>query len=140
MITNGLRFRVGVSLLLGLIWTSAALGDGSLFPGAQYAAGDGPASAAIGDLNGDQVSDLAVANRGSFQTFDGKLSVLLGVGDGTFAAAVYYATVSGRCPSYGRSLAGVSVYRVGVNRNGFRRWNEQVRVGLLQRIRDGHDA
>ena len=39
MITDGFRFRVGVSLVLGLIWTSAAVGDGPLFPGAQYDAG-----------------------------------------------------------------------------------------------------
>ncbi len=61
MITNGFRFRVGMSLVLGLIWTSAAVGDGPLFPGAQYAAGNDPSSAVIGDLNGDQVPDLAVA-------------------------------------------------------------------------------
>ncbi len=31
MITNRLHLRVGLSLLLGLIWTSAAVGDGPLF-------------------------------------------------------------------------------------------------------------
>ena len=87
MSTHGFQFRVGVSLVLGLTWASAALGDRPLFPGAQYAAGIGPESAAIGDLNGDQVPDLAVAN------YNGSnVSVLLGLGDGTFAAAVHYAT------------------------------------------------
>ena len=61
-ITNGLRFRVGMSLAFGLIWTIAALGAGPLFPGAQYAADEGPISVAIGDLNGDQLPDLAVAS------------------------------------------------------------------------------
>ncbi len=60
MITNGLRFRVGVSLMLGLIWTSAAAGDGPLFPGAHYHVGTGPRSVAISD----QMPDLAVTNAG----------------------------------------------------------------------------
>ena len=81
MITKGFRFRVGMSLAFGVIGTSAALGDGPLFPGAQYATGRFPQSVAIGDLDGDQVSDFAVANS------DG-VSVLLGDGDGTLAAAV----------------------------------------------------
>ena len=40
----------------------------------------------IGDLNGDQVPDLAVANERS-----NNVSVLLGLGDGTFAVALHYA-------------------------------------------------
>ena len=85
-ITNGSRFRTDISLALGLIWTSAAVGDGPLFPGAQYAGGDTIYSVAIGDLNGDKVPDLALANWNS-----DNVSVLLGVGDGTFAAATGYA-------------------------------------------------
>jgi hypothetical protein len=54
-----------------------------------YDAGSEPASVAIGDLNGDQVPDLAVAG--------GDVSVLLGVGDGTFAAALHYPARSGPC-------------------------------------------
>ncbi|MCH8147845.1 MAG: hypothetical protein IH987_07605, partial [Planctomycetes bacterium] len=77
VITNGLRFRVGMSLAFGLIWTIAALGAGPLFPGALYAADREPQFVAIGDLDGDQVPDLAVANRDS-----DNVSVLLGVGDG----------------------------------------------------------
>ena len=56
------RFRFGLSVVLGLVCASAALGDGPLFPGAQYGAGDAPSSVAIGDLDGEQVPDLAVAN------------------------------------------------------------------------------
>jgi hypothetical protein len=41
---------------------------------------------AIADLDGDQVPDLAVANTG-----DDSVSVLPGIGDGTFAAAAHYA-------------------------------------------------
>ncbi len=75
VIMGGLGFRVGMSLAFGLIWTSAALGDGPLFPGAQYTAGLGPVSVATGDFNSDQVPDLAVANLSS-----GTVSVLLGIG------------------------------------------------------------
>ncbi|MCH8149333.1 MAG: S8 family serine peptidase, partial [Planctomycetes bacterium] len=50
-----------------------------------YAAGNSPYSVAIGDLDGDQVPDLAVANNRTHN-----ISVLLGGGDGTFVAAVHY--------------------------------------------------
>ena len=48
------------------------------------AAGDGPASLAVGDFNGDGKADLAVANQIGFES--GMVTVLLGNGDGTFAA------------------------------------------------------
>ncbi len=51
-----------------------------------YAAGDGPASVAIGDLDGVNGPDLAVAN-----FVDDDVSVLLNNGDGTFAPAAAYA-------------------------------------------------
>jgi hypothetical protein len=47
--------------------------------------GDGPRSVAIGDLNGDGKPDLVTAN-----FFSNSVSVLLGVGDGTFAPRVDY--------------------------------------------------
>ena len=61
-ITSSLQFRVGTSLAFGLCCTSTSLGAGLLLPGPQYAAGVEPVSVAIGDLDGDQVPDLAVAN------------------------------------------------------------------------------
>jgi hypothetical protein len=48
-------------------------------PATSYAAGDGPVSVAIGDLNGDGNPDLATAN-----LYTGTFSVLLGRADGTF--------------------------------------------------------
>ncbi len=58
-----------------------------------YDAGDSPSSVAIGDLDGVNGPDLAVANQ-----FSGDdVSVLLNQGDGTFAAAVVYA--AGDSPS-----------------------------------------
>ncbi len=57
-----------------------------LFVGLKYAAGVGPTSVAIGDLDGVNGPDLAVANRDSDD-----VSVLLNQGDGIFAPAVAYA-------------------------------------------------
>jgi hypothetical protein len=49
-----------------------------------------PFSVAIGDLNGDDHPDLAVANEWS-----GNVSVLLGDGDGSFQSAVHYGAGGG---------------------------------------------
>ena len=54
--------------------------DRTFAPLHSLAAGEGPLSVAIADLNFDGVQDLAVANQGS-----NDVSVLLGNGDGTFA-------------------------------------------------------
>jgi VCBS repeat protein len=66
------NFGSTVSVLLGN-------GDGTFGPRSDYGTGSGPASVAIGDLNGDGRPDLAVAN-----FFSSTTSVLLGNGDGTF--------------------------------------------------------
>src|SRR5580658_1154106 len=60
--------------------SSIALGAPSAF-----GAGTEPDSVAVGDFNGDGKLDLAVANEGS-----NNISILLGMGDGTFQAAVDY--------------------------------------------------
>jgi uncharacterized protein YfaP (DUF2135 family) len=65
-----------VSLLLGN-------GDGSFQAAVSLAAGDGPHSIAVADVDGDTTPDLVVANR-----FSGDVSVLLGNGDGSFQPAV----------------------------------------------------
>jgi hypothetical protein len=54
---------------------------------AHYPVGSSPQSIAAGDLNGDGIPDLAVANAGS-----NSVSVLLGNADGTFQRAVNYPT------------------------------------------------
>ena len=50
--------------------------------GVSYPANLNPVSVVIGEFDGDGNPDLAVANNGS-----GDITVLLGVGDGTFALA-----------------------------------------------------
>jgi len=75
----------GVSVLL-------SKGDGTFFPAVNYGAGTHPLSIVAGDLNKDGISDLVIANQGSFRSnyVDGSVSVLLSKGDGTFNAAVSY--------------------------------------------------
>lgn len=80
-----------VSILLGK-------GDGTFQAAVDYAAGKIPYSIAAGDFNGDGKPDLAVVNVANSQTatqIDGNLSILLGIGDGTFQPAVDYQP----CPS-----------------------------------------
>jgi hypothetical protein len=70
-----------------------------------YSSGHRPASVAVGDLNGDLVQDLALANSG-----DDSASVLLGNGDGTFQPA--------RWVNLGQGAGPQSVAIGDFNRNG----------------------
>ncbi len=68
-------------------------GDGTFGPATAEAVGLRPDAVAVGDVNGDGRLDLVTANAGSTLTgisADNTVSVLLGNGDGTFAAAVNY--------------------------------------------------
>jgi hypothetical protein len=56
-------------------------------PQSDYSTGNTPAALAVGDFNGDGKPDLAIANQAG-----NTASILLGNGDGTFAAHVDYAT------------------------------------------------
>ncbi len=67
-----------VSVLLGN-------GDGTFGAKTDFGTGVTPFSVAIGDLNRDGIPDLAVANHG-YLARPGTVSVLLGLGDGTFGA------------------------------------------------------
>ena len=63
-------------------------GDGTFGPPQSFGVGVRPQFITAGDFNGDEIPDLAVANTGQpFGKGGTTVSVLLGRGDGTFAAA-----------------------------------------------------
>ena len=62
-------------------------GNGTFQAQQTLAVGSGPASVALGDLTGDGIQDIVVANKGS-----GYVSVLLGNGNGTFQAQQTFST------------------------------------------------
>jgi hypothetical protein len=68
-----------VSILLGN-------GEGSFGPAQNFGVGNPPNSVAVGDFNGDDLPDLAVATGWSLDSM-GSVSILLGNGDGTFGSA-----------------------------------------------------
>ena len=59
--------------------------DGLFGPQSAQSAGQGPASVALADVNGDGAKDLVVTNH-----LDDTVSVMLGNGDGTFGAQTTY--------------------------------------------------
>ncbi len=74
-----------VSVLLGN-------GNGAFLPAQNFATGASPQSMAVADFNGDGKLDLVTANQGLYPAYSGSASVLLGNGNGTFQAALNYAT------------------------------------------------
>jgi predicted NUDIX family NTP pyrophosphohydrolase len=76
---------------LGMCAPGAAAGaNGNFQPPVNYAAGDFPASVAVGDFNGDSDPDLAIANEGS-----GDVSILLGAAGGSFTGPTSFGAGSG---------------------------------------------
>ena len=82
-----LFFGEGTDVLLGN-------GSGGFFADNQFQGDGGADSVAVGDFNGDGHTDLVLANCCS-----GDVSVLLGAGDGSFAAPVDYMVGSGCTPN-----------------------------------------
>jgi hypothetical protein len=79
------NYNGSLSVLLGN-------GDGTFRPAVNYAVGIHPLSVAVGDFRHNGLLDVAIANAGTAPYYtDGSVTVLLGNGDGTFRAAVYYA-------------------------------------------------
>ncbi len=77
---------------LGAVLVFLSSGSGVL-PAKRLAAGAYPSSVAIKDVNLDGKPDLIVSNSGTIGANDtGGVSILLGVGDGTFGAPLSYTT------------------------------------------------
>jgi hypothetical protein len=71
-------------------------GDGTFQPAVGYATGSsGPDFVSVADFNGDGILDLAVIGRNSPSDSSGRISILMGNGDGTFQPAVTYAAGPG---------------------------------------------
>ena len=64
-------------------------GDGSFAVKTDYGTGAGPGEIVLGDFNGDAKQDLAIDNFNN--AANGSVSILLGNGDGTFAAKTDFA-------------------------------------------------
>ncbi len=82
------------SIITGKVWVLLGNADGTFGAPTGYNIGDSPFdtpySVAVGEFNGDNDPDLAVANQGA-----NSVSVLLGDVDGTFRAPAIYATDPG---------------------------------------------
>jgi hypothetical protein len=72
-----------VSVLLNLGGTRS---DARLGAPLSFATGRDPVALAVGDINGDGKPDIVTAN-----AYDGTISVLMGIGNGTFAPALSFA-------------------------------------------------
>jgi hypothetical protein len=72
-------------------------GDGTFQPAESYPAGDGPTALVVGDFNGDGRLDVAVADSGDDNGDGQGVSILMGNGDGTFQAPIFYS--AGTYPS-----------------------------------------
>lgn len=72
-------------------------GDGTFAKPVSYPTGQAPVYVAAADFNGDNILDLAVANNGAgTDTLSGaSVSILLGVGDGTFGATTNFPAGNG---------------------------------------------
>jgi hypothetical protein len=96
LVVHGLPAQGRALYLIGFLAAWVMVGqtaEGALTfqPAVSFAAGNGPVSVAVADLDGDSVPDLVTAN-----SWGDDVSVLLGNGDGSFQAAVSYAV--GRDP------------------------------------------
>lgn len=86
MTSRGTVLGLFVVLCVGILIGGAAQADPLFNPQVSYSVGADPGWVVVGDLDGDEDLDLVVANEGT-----DNVSILLGNGAGSFAAAVNYA-------------------------------------------------
>jgi uncharacterized protein (TIGR03437 family) len=86
-----IQYFEGVTVWLGGSVGLGGSGGNFTQTGVVYPTGPGPETLIVADLDGDGQQDVLVADSGDFNLDPGKLAVLLGLRDGTFAAAVAYA-------------------------------------------------
>jgi hypothetical protein len=72
------------------VYIALGRGDGTFGPSITITIPNHPRGIAIGDFNGDGIPDLAIAIFGPIRSFDGQVAVLIGNGDGSFTAPVFY--------------------------------------------------
>lgn len=77
------------------VWVLLGTGGGSFAAAEDYDVGAAPEALAVADFDGDGRLDLVSADNLGTLELDGSVSVLSGRGDGTFAAAQYFATGAG---------------------------------------------
>jgi hypothetical protein len=70
------------------VWVLLGHGDGTFSAPVEYVTGLMPTSVAIGDLDGDGIPDLVVADSGRLANPQAGFCILRGNGDGTFQPAV----------------------------------------------------
>jgi hypothetical protein len=76
----------------GRVSVALGNGDGTFRAPVSYDAGVGPVAVAAGDFKHNGILDLAVADEGTYPTYEGSVSVLFGNGDGSFQTARTLAT------------------------------------------------
>jgi len=102
MTSRGTVLGTFVLLCVGILIGGVVQADPLFNPQMPYSVGSEPGWVAVGDLDGDEDLDLVVANEGS-----DNVSVLLGNGTGSFAAAVdYVAGTEPTCVAVGLFDAG----------------------------------
>jgi hypothetical protein len=111
-------------------------GDGTFEPAVTYSTGSyGAESIAIGDVNGDGVPDLVVANFCNNCT-NGAVSVLVGVGDGTFQPAAVYNSGDPLAYSVAPDLRGIGTLDIVVS-NAYTEYDYDGSVSVLLGNGDG---